>query len=164
MLFKLLEIVLPPFGCSWRITALRPDRSIKLATCSFNNRWLMTAYLELTDDEWEAIRPILPVPKRGPKLPHDRAVCAAFLFCRAAGVSGRKPSTQLNSRPRSSCVRPGGDMGTATACWPRLFAAGAKAEKRMEKQYDDEILRRTVERARGHRQGDGNDATMDFEC
>jgi hypothetical protein len=55
----------------------------------------MTAYLELTDDEWEAIQPILPVPKRGPKRPHDRAVCAAFLFCRAAGVSiERKPSTQ----------------------------------------------------------------------
>jgi hypothetical protein len=29
----------------------------------------------------------------------------------------------------------------------RLFAVGAEAEKRMEKQYDDEILRLTWERA-----------------
>jgi hypothetical protein len=30
---------------------------------------------------------------------------------------------------------------------PRLFEAGAKAEKRMEKQYDDEIRRLTLARA-----------------
>jgi len=47
----------------------------------------MTAYLKLTDDEWQLIQPILPIPRRGPKRPHDRSVCAAFCFCRAAGIS-----------------------------------------------------------------------------
>ena len=105
----------------------------------------MTAYLELTDDEWEAIRPILPVPKRGPKLPHDRAVCAAFLFCRAPRVSIE--SLPLNQFPPSIFLRSTWATWDRDGVLPRLFAAGAKAEKRMEKQYDDEILRLTWERA-----------------
>ena len=105
----------------------------------------MTAYLELTDDEWEAIQPILPIPKRGPKRPHDRAVCAAFLFCRAAGVSIE--SLPLNQFPPSIFLRSTWARWDRDAVLPRLFEAGAKAEKRMEKQYDDEIRRLTLARA-----------------
>ena len=47
----------------------------------------MSAYLVLTDDECSQIQSILPIPKRGPKRPHDRAACTSFLFARAAGVS-----------------------------------------------------------------------------
>ena len=47
----------------------------------------MPDYLELTDLEWSQIQPILLVPKRGPKRPHDRATCTAFLLARAANVS-----------------------------------------------------------------------------
>ncbi len=104
----------------------------------------MVAYLELTDDEWQVIRPVLPVPKRGPKRPHDREVCAAFLFCRAAGVSIE--SLPLNQFPPSIFLRTTWARWDRDGVLPRLFEAGATAEKRMEKQYDDEILRLTWKR------------------
>ena len=86
----------------------------------------MVPYLTLTDDEWTLIQKILPMPKRGPKRPHDRAVCAAFLFCRAAGVSIE--SFRSINFPHSIFLR------TTWAPWDRdgilsrLFEAGATAE------------------------------------
>jgi len=124
---------------------MEPKRCYFAALTSSVNRCAMTAYLELTDDEWEAIQPILPIPKRGPKRPHDRAVCAAFLFCRAAGVSIE--SLPLNQFPPSIFLRSTWARWDRDAVLPRLFEAGAKAEKRMEKQYDDEIRRLTLARA-----------------
>jgi transposase len=113
------------------------------ALMSSANRCIMSPYLVLTDDEWELIRPILPVPKRGRKRPHDRAVCAAFLFAKAAGVS-------LESLPlglpdprflRSTEVRWRRD-GTLRA----LFETGEPARQRMERQYDDHIRKLTLDR------------------
>ena len=97
----------------------------------------MARYLQLTDDEWSLIQPILPIPKRGPKRPHDRTVCTAFLFSRAAGVS-------LESLPigfpdprflRTTWARWARD-GTLE----RLFEVGAAAQERMRAQYDDHIV------------------------
>ena len=102
-------------------------------------------YLTLTDEEWEAIRPILPVPRRGPKRPHDRSTCAAFLFARAAGVS--LESLPLNQFPPSIFLRTTWKRWAKDGTLPKLFAAGAKAEKRMEAGYDDEIRRLTLARA-----------------
>ena len=47
----------------------------------------MTAYLRLTDREWQAIVPHLPRQKRGPRRRNDRETITAFLFAKAAGVS-----------------------------------------------------------------------------
>ncbi len=105
--------------------------------------WLMVAYLELNDAEWALIRPMLPVPKRGPKRPHDRAVCAAFLFSRAAAVS--LESLPLGQFPDPRFLR------TTWARWERdgtlrrLFEIGAPAQARMESQYDDHIRRLTMD-------------------
>ena len=104
----------------------------------------MTAYLELTDSEWESIQKILPVPRRGPRRPHDRSVCAAFLFARAAGVS--LESLPLGQFPDSGFLRTTWKRWAADGTLQKLFEVGARAEKRMEKQYDDEILRLTWER------------------
>ena len=104
----------------------------------------MVPYLTLTDEEWE-IQKILPIPKRGPKRPHDRAVCAAFLFARAAGVSIESPP--LNQFPDAIFLRSTQQRWLRDGTLRRLFEVGAKAEKRMEKQYDDEIRRLTWERA-----------------
>ena len=124
---------------------MEPKRCYFAALTSSVNRCVMTAYLELTDDEWETIRPILPVPKRGPKRPHDRAVCAAFLFCRAAGVSIE--SLPLNQFPNSIFLRSTWARWDRDGVLRRLFEVGRKAEKRMERQYDAEIMRLTWERA-----------------
>ena len=75
--------------------------------------YAMVPYLALTDAEWQLIQPILPVPKRGPKRPHDRSVCAAFLFCRAAGVSIE--SLPLGQFPNSIFLRSTHSAGCATA-------------------------------------------------
>ena len=97
----------------------------------------MARYLELTDNEWLVIQPILPVPKRGPKRPHDRTVCAAFLFARAAGVS-------LESMPIG--FPDARFLRTTWARWSRdgtlqkLFEIGDPARARMERQYDDHII------------------------
>jgi hypothetical protein len=64
---------------------------------------------------------------------------------RAAGVSIE--SLPLNQFPPSIFLRSTWARWDRDGVLPRLFAAGAKAEKRMEKQYDDEILRLTWERA-----------------
>ena len=69
-----------------------------------------------------------------------------FCLQRAAGVSMEFPPAQPIPGMPSSCARPSRD-GCATARCERLFEVGAKAEKRMEKQYDDEIRRLTWERA-----------------
>jgi transposase len=102
-------------------------------------------YLTLSDDEWAQIRAVLPIPKRGPKRPRDRAVCAAFLFSRAAGVS--LESLPLGQFPDSIFLRSTQQRWLRDGTLQKLFAVGAEAEKRMEKQYDAEILRLTWERA-----------------
>ena len=68
-------------------------------------------YLTLSDDEWAQIRAVLPIPKRGPKRPHDRATCAAFLFAQAAAVS--LESLPLGQFPDSRFLR------TTWARWTR---------------------------------------------
>ena len=103
----------------------------------------MKPYLTLTDDEWTLIAPILPIPKRGPKRPHDRIVCAAFLFARAAGVS-------LESLPIG--FPDARFLRTTEARWrrdgtlARLFEIGAPVMARMDRQYHDHILK-TVDAA-----------------
>ena len=104
----------------------------------------MVPYLALTDAEWQLIQPILPVPKRGPKRPHDRSVCAAFLFCRAAGVSIE--SLPLGQFPDAIFLRSTQQRWLRDGTLARLYEAGAKAITRMEKQYDAEILRLTMDR------------------
>ena len=47
----------------------------------------MTAYLRLTDAEWQAILPHLPRQRSGPRRQNDRETVTAFLFAKAAGVS-----------------------------------------------------------------------------
>ena len=102
-------------------------------------------YLKLTDAEWRLIQPILPVPKRGPKRPHDRAVCAAFLFARAAGVS--LESLPLGQFPDWRFLRTTWARWDRDGTLPRLFEIGAPATARMERQYDDHILKLTLDRA-----------------
>ena len=100
----------------------------------------------MTDAEWQLIQPILPVPKRGPKRPHDRSVCAAFLFCRAAGVSIE--SLPLGQFPNSIFLRSTQQRWLRDGTLRRLYEAGAKTLARMENQYDAEIRRLTWERER----------------
>jgi transposase len=101
------------------------------------NRCPMASYLKLTDSEWQSIQPVLPVPKRGPKRPHDRATCAAFLFCRAADVSIE--SLPIGQYPDWRFLR------TTEARWrrdgtlERLFEVGAAAQARMARQYENHI-------------------------
>jgi transposase len=119
-------------------------KSAMFGAISAMQRCVMAPYLRLTDAEWKAIEPILPVPKRGPNRPHDRAVCAAFLFCRAAGVS--MESLPLGQFPDPRFLR------TTWARWQRddtlqrLFKVGAPAQARMERQYDDHIRALTLDR------------------
>jgi transposase len=104
----------------------------------------MVPYLVLTDAEWRLVQPILPVPKRGPKRPHDRSVCAAFLFSQAANVS-------LESLPTGQ-FPPAMFLRSTEARWKRdgtlqrLFEVGAQAQARMAKQYDDHVKRLTLDR------------------
>ncbi len=104
----------------------------------------MTTYLELTDGEWQAIQKILPIPKRGPKRPHDRSVCAAFLFAKAAGVS--LESLPLGQFPNSIFLRSTQQRWLRDGVLPRLFEVGAKAQARMENAYDAHIHKLTVDR------------------
>jgi transposase len=103
----------------------------------------MTAYLKLTDDEWQLIQPILPIPRRGPKRPHDRSVCAAFCFCRAAGISIE--SLPLGQFPDSIFLRSTQQRWLRAGTLARLFEVGAPALARMEKQYEAEIRRLTMD-------------------
>ena len=105
----------------------------------------MVSYLKLTDAEWAAIQPILPVPKRGPKRPHDRSVCAAFLFARAAGVS--LESLPVGRFPDSGFLRTTWGRWERDGTLPRLFEVGAAAEARMERAYRDHIRHLSIERA-----------------
>jgi transposase len=111
---------------------------------SSTNRCVMSPYLELTAAEWELIRPILPIPKRGPKRPHDRAVCAAFLFAKAAGVS--LESLPLGQYPDSRFLRTTEARWRSDGTLRRLFQVGESARSRMERQYDDYILKLTLDR------------------
>ena len=88
----------------------------------------MAPYLVLTDSEWKRIQPILPVPKRGPKRPHDRTVCAAFLFCRAAGVSIE--SLPLKQFPDARFLRTIWARWARDSTLQRLFEVGAGAQAR----------------------------------
>lgn len=106
----------------------------------------MIPYLTLTDDEWETIRAVLPQPKRGPKRPHDRAVCAAFLFCRAAGVSIE--SLPVNQFPDSIFLRSTQQRWSRDGTLEKLFKIGAKVQARMQKQYDDHIQQLTIDGTR----------------
>src|SRR5580765_5964459 len=74
-------------GRTWFVFGMEPKWGTFPPEISSAKGYAMVPYFTLTDDEWTLIQKILPVPKRGPKRPHDRAVCAAFLFCEAAGVS-----------------------------------------------------------------------------
>ncbi len=104
----------------------------------------MSPYLVLSDDEWRLIQPILPVPKRGPKRPHDRVVCAAFLFARAAGVS--LESLPLGQFPDPRFLRTTWARWSRDNTLERLFEVGARAQARMECQYDDYIRKLTMDR------------------
>jgi transposase len=104
----------------------------------------MVPYLTLSDDEWTLIQKILPTPKRGPKRPHDRAVCAALLFCRAADCSVE--SLPVGQFPDAIFLRSTQQRWLRDGTLTRLFQVGAKAEKRMARQYEDEIQRLTWER------------------
>ena len=105
----------------------------------------MSPYLELTDAEWKLIQPILPVPKRGPKRPHDRRVCAAFLFAKAAAVS-------LESLPTGGQFPDAMFLRSTEARWRRdgtlgkLFEIGVRPQARMAQQYGDHIIRLTLDR------------------
>ena len=104
----------------------------------------MVPYLVLTDAEWRLIQPILLVPKRGPKRPHDRSVCAAFLFSQAANVS--LESLPIGQFPAPVFLR------TTWARWRRdgtlqkLFEVAAPVQARMAKQYDDYIIKLSLNR------------------
>jgi len=113
-----------------------------------SSRIPMTApYLILTDAEWERIRLILPVPKRGPRRPHDRAVCAGFLFAKAARVS--LESLPIGCYPSADMLR------TTLARWrrdgtlDRLMEAGARVTERMRRQYQNHLLELTLNRSGG---------------
>ena len=103
----------------------------------------MTNYLTLTNDEWDQIQPILPIPKRGPKRPHDRAVCAEFLFSRAANVS--LESLPIGQFPDAIFLRSTEKRWRRDGVLPRLFEVGAKVTARMESQYDAYITRLTLD-------------------
>ena len=45
----------------WLLWAGEPKSVILAAVTTSNNRWPMTNYLNLTDDEWQLIQKILPV-------------------------------------------------------------------------------------------------------
>jgi len=98
---------------------------------------VMVPYLTLTDDEWQSIQRVLPIPKRGPKRPHDRAVCAAFLFARAAGVS--LESLPFGQYPDCMFLRSTQQRWLRDGTLDRLFEVGDPARARMERQYDDHI-------------------------
>ena len=136
---RIVERMLPQFVS----LPVESKRAIFRAGNSPNNRCVMVAYLTLSDDEWETIRPILPVPKRGPKRPHDRSTCAAFLFARAAGVS--LESLPLGQFPDSGFLRTTWARWEKTGTLPKLFAVGAKVQARMERQYDAYISDLTLD-------------------
>lgn len=107
----------------------------------------MTApYLTLTEAEWRRIQPLLPVPKRGPRRPHDRAVCAAFFFAMAARVS-------LESLP-VGCFPSADMLRTTLARWrgdgtfDRLMESGVDVIERMRRQYQDHLWALTASRQR----------------
>jgi transposase len=122
---------------------LEPKSAILVALKSSVNRRLTMTYLTLSDDEWAQIRAVLPIPKRGPKRPHDRATCAAFLFAQAAAVS--LESLPLGQFPDSRFLRTTWARWMRDGTLPRLFEVGAKAQARMEAAYDDHILRLTLD-------------------
>jgi transposase len=123
---------------------LEPKSAILVALKSSVNRRLAMTYLTLSDDEWAQIRAVLPIPKRGPTRPRDRAVCAAFLFSRAAGVS--LESLPLGQFPDSIFLRSTQQRWLRDGTLRRLFEIGAEVQARMERQYDDEIRRLTWDR------------------
>ena len=116
----------------------------------------MTApYLVLTDAEWKRIRPILPVPRRGPRRPHDRAVCAAILFAEAARVS--LESLPIGSYPSADMLR------TTLARWrrdrtfDRLMEAGEPVTERMRRQYENHLWELTLKGTGGPLTGEATE-------
>jgi transposase len=98
----------------------------------------MANYLRLTDAEWRLIQPTLPVPKRGPKRPQDRATCAAFLFAQAANVS--LESLPIGHFPPAMFLRSTEARWRRDGTLQRLFEVGAPAMQRMAKQFRDRLI------------------------
>jgi transposase len=97
----------------------------------------MTAYLRLTDAEWEAILPHLPRQRSGPRRQNDRETVTAFLFAQAAGVS-------LDCLPDCGFPNP---LSLRTT-WQRwrargeldaVLRAGQPAQERMQRRYEHRI-------------------------
>ena len=105
----------------------------------------MTApYLTLTKAEWQRIRHTLPVPRRGPRRPHDRAVCAAFLFAVAARVS--LESLPIGCFPRPDMLRTTLARWRRDGTFDRLMETGAKVIERMHKQFQHHLWELTADR------------------
>ena len=116
-------------------------------------RCLMTAYLKLSDAEWEAIRPYLPPQRSGPRRKHDRETVTAFLFAQAAGVSLH--SLPDCGFPNALSLRTTWQRWRASGELAAVMAAGSPAAARMARQYRQRItdlsLRRRPPKAIGRR-------------
>ena len=80
------------------------------------------------------------VPKRGPRRPHDRAVCAAFLFAAAARVS--LESLPIGHFPRPDMLRTTLVRWRRDGTLDRLMEAGTQATQateRMEREYQHHL-------------------------
>lgn len=113
------------------------ERAYFPAETTSAERCLMTAYLRLTDAEWQAIQPHLPRKRSGPRRQNDRETVAAFLLAAAAGVS-------LDCLPDCGFPNP----LTLRTTWQRwrsrgeldaVMAAGQPAAARMARQYRQRI-------------------------
>ena len=106
----------------------------------------MPSYLQLTDREWLAIERVMPTPRRGPRRPHDRAVCAALLFAAAASVSVE--SLPLGRFPDAMFLRSTEGRWRRDGTLEKLFEVGAPAQSRMAKEYDAHITRLSLNRVK----------------
>ena len=111
----------------------------------------MTAYLKLSDAEWEAIRPCLPPQRSGPRRKHERETVTAFLFAQAAGVS--LDSLPDCGFPNALSLRTTWQRWRASGELAAVMAAGSPAAARMARQYRQRItdlsLRRRPPKAIG---------------
>lgn len=106
----------------------------------------MEPYLRLNDDEWAAIKRVLPPQRSGPRRKNDRETVAAFLFAAAANVS-------LDSLPDCGFPNPLSLRNT----WQRwrsrgelepVMVAGEPAMQRMRRQYRQHVTGLSMRRRR----------------